>query len=189
MTDVIKHDQLVDLLNHSTLFEIFRLKLAFENELDNPMRIKEVKNLFKEGDVIEYFDYQTNNLIKATVLAKKLKYVRIINCGDGKRWKIPYYMLNINSRDFVFSAKKSELTKNSLKVGDWVGFNNNGNEITGKIERLNHKTVTLVTSHNHHWRVFYKSLYLIIEAAQSIQGQVIEYIPGQTNRSSKLDQT
>ncbi len=175
--NVIDYEQLIHLLKDASLFEIYRLKSAFENELDNPVRIREIKNLFKEGDIIEYFEAHTNNLIKATVLHKKPKYVIVMDCDGGKRWKLPYYMLKINSRDFVFNSKKNELTKNSLKVGDWVGFHHNGDEIVGQIQRLNHKTVSLVTSGNQHWRVFYKSLYLIIEGEKSIQGFVIEHMP------------
>lgn len=115
---------------------------------------------------MEYFDGQTNTYIKAKVLDKKLKNVSVVNCGDGQQWRLPYYLLKIDAREFDFSAKKSGLDKNAIKVGDWVGFNHDGREIVGQVQRLNQKTVSLLTKDRHRWRVSYRSLYSIIDSRE-----------------------
>lgn len=177
MSDVIEYDQLAAFLKNASLFETYRLSVAIQNELDNPERIEAVRKKFKEGDVIEYFLEETNTLVCAKVLKKKRKYVSVQNVGDEKRWKIPYYMININSREFNFNTPGKGLDKNSAKVGDSVGFNNDGEEVVGCIERLNPKTVSILTTKGQRWRVAYALLYTVIDgetqAVPAIDGQVL----------------
>ncbi|BCA97343.1 hypothetical protein TUM19329_37040 (plasmid) [Legionella antarctica] len=163
MNDVVDYDQLVAFLKNASLFEIYRLSVALSNELENPLRISALINKFKEGDVIEYFDATTQSFITARVLQKALKNAVVQRLDDGRQWKIPYHMLKIDSREFIFEKKERGLNKNSIKVGDYVGFSREGEEIIGCVERLNQKTVTIVTSSQHRWRVAYQLLYEIIE--------------------------
>ena len=163
MSDVVNYDDLVAFLNHASLFEVYRLSVAINNELDDPKRVSAVINKFKEGDVIEYFEEKTQCMIKARVIKKALKYVSVQNIDDSRRWKIPYYMLKIDSREFAFEKKTHGLNRNSLKVGDVVGFTRNTDEVIGRIQRLNPKTVSLMTADGHRWRVSYPCLYPVIE--------------------------
>jgi len=63
----------------------------------------------------------------------------------------------------IFENKAKGLTKNMIKVGDWVGFNHDGKEIIGQIERINQKTVSLMTTNQSRWRVYHSSLYVVID--------------------------
>ena len=45
-------------------------------------------------------------------------------------------MLKIDSREFVFEKKERGLNRNAIKVGDFVGFSREGEEIIGCVERL-----------------------------------------------------
>ena len=56
-----------------------------------------------------------------------------------------------------------KLSKNNLKVGEWVGFDRDGEQITGVVIRLNHKTVTLMSSQHHRWRVSFNHLFKIVD--------------------------
>ena len=58
--------------------------------------------------------------------------------------------------------------KNAVKVGDFVGFyhQNYGEHIAGRVERLNQKTVSLITPEKKRWRVSYQLLYPIIDGEQ-----------------------
>ena len=123
-------------LEKSSLFEIFQLSTVISNELENHNRIAAVRKTFQEGDIIDYFDESTRTIISALVLAKKNKYVSVQNCADQQRWKIPYYVIKTDDREFDFSQSGKGLTKNTLKVGDWVGFNHDGKEIIGLLFEL-----------------------------------------------------
>jgi hypothetical protein len=167
MTDVVEYDQLVAFLKHASVFEIYRLSAAIQNELENPQRLAKVNHKIKEGDFIEYFDSKTNTLIKAIVVQKALKKVVVQHVDDGRRWQIPLYWLKIDSREFVFEQATRGLSKNAVKVGDFVGFyhQNFGEHIAGRVERLNQKTVSLLTP-GKRWRVSYQLLYPIIDGEQ-----------------------
>ena len=166
MSDVVQYDQLVAFLKQASLFEIYRLSVALQIEMENPLRISALLKKFKEGDVVEYFDASTQTFIAGRVLQKALKNVVVQRLDDGRQWKIPYHMLNIDSREFVFEKKERGLNRNALKVGDFVGFSREGEEIIGRVERLNQKTVSIITASNHRWRVSYQLLYPIIEGEQ-----------------------
>ncbi|WP_423063524.1 hypothetical protein [Candidiatus Paracoxiella cheracis] len=168
MSNVICYHQLVDFLKNASLFEIYRLSTAISNELESPTRIATVRKKFKEGDFLEYFNAETNKFIAARAMKKNTKYVVVQRCDDGSQWKIPYHFLKIDARHFDFSSPTKGLNKNELKVGDWVGFDRSGEEVIGCVERLNHKTVSLVTSSGHRWRVGYSLLYRVIEGQPEV---------------------
>ena len=86
MTDIVEYDQLVAFLKNASVFEIYRLSAAIQNELENPQRLAKVNHKIKEGDLIEYFDSKTNTLIKAIVVQKALKKVVVQHVHDGRRW-------------------------------------------------------------------------------------------------------
>ncbi len=167
--EIIQYEQLVAFLKQASLFEIYRLSRAIKNELEDPERITVARKQFKEGEVVQYFDDQTNTLIPAQVIKKNQKYVLIQNCEDGRQWKLPYFLIKVNSQEFDFNSSARGLSKNALKVGDWVGFNKDGEEIVGRVERLNQKTASLITETNHRWRVAYQLLYAIIDG-QKVSG-------------------
>ena len=157
-------------LNQANLFDLYRLHVAIGNELENPKRIMAIKQLLRIGMKISYFSHVENRCIKATLLALKQKNVVVLDREQNKRFIIPYYMLNTTSIDTeIYEAKNTDaLTPNNLKVGDWVGFNKDGECIAGMIKRLNHKTVTLITKSGSQWRVAYSFLFRIHAAESAI---------------------
>lgn len=98
------------------------------------------------------------------------------NVDDGRRWQIPLYWLKIDSREFVFERAARGLNKNEVKVGDFVGFYHEKymEDITGHVERLNQKTVSIITPEAKRWRVSYQLLYLVIDGEQIELRQPIE---------------
>ncbi|MES2204792.1 MAG: hypothetical protein V4496_06190 [Pseudomonadota bacterium] len=166
MSEVVEYDQLVAFLKHASLFEIFRVSHAIQNELENPQRIFAVKEKLKEGSYVEYFEAKTQQFIRARLLKKNQKNVLVQNACDMKQWQIPYHLLKLDSREFDFrNPEKKGLHKNELSVGQWVGFTNsrNGETVVGRVQGLNQKTVSLITAQGGRWRVAYQLLYTIIE--------------------------
>lgn len=98
------------------------------------------------------------------MIHKHIKYVSIIDAEDKRRWKIAYFLLNLgNVNTDIHASHQEKLSKNNLKVGDYVGFNHDGEQIVGVITRLNHKTVSLITTNQRRWRASYSCLYKIID--------------------------
>lgn len=177
MSNVIEYDPLVSFLKQASAFEIYRMTVALQNELDNPTRLAQISTKIKVDDPVEWYDSATNAFIKAIIMGKTAKRVIVQNLHDGRRWQIPLYWLKLDSREFVFEQKEKGLNKNSIKVSDFVGFYHQklGKDITGQVERLNPKTVSILTSTQQRWRVPYSLLYPVIEGQQAEVNQVIEY--------------
>lgn len=180
MSDVVEYDQLVAFLKQASVFEIYRMSAAIQNELENPQRRSRVNNKIKEGDLVEYYYAKTNTFIKAIIIQKALKNVIVQHIDNGRRWQIPLYWLKLDSREFVFERAARGLNKNEVKVGDFVGFYHTKYEedITGRVERLNQKTVSLITPEEKRWRMPYQILYPVIDGQQIEAMQQMEFQSG-----------
>jgi len=160
----MNYTEVLNSIKNASLFDLYRLYSAISNELENSVRIKKLREKFKDGDIISYFDYSKNALIDAVVIQKKTKNVLVQNLHDKARWSIPYYWLNLDQSNVDLQLNpKEKLTKNHLKVGDCVGFNHDGAQIVGVVIRMNHKTASLLTMDDRRWRVSYGCLFKIID--------------------------
>jgi hypothetical protein len=91
--------------------------------------------------------------------------VGVQHVHDNARWKIPYHFLNIEQKDIDITCQpKEKLTKNHLKIGDFVGFNHDGQPVSGMVIRLNYKTASILAVDSRRWRVSYGCLYKVIDA-------------------------
>ncbi len=146
-------------LNKASLFDLYRLNVAIHQELNDPTRLKLIKNNLKVGQLISYFDEAENRLIEATIIKLKRTKVLVENQHDDVQWNIPYYFINIDNLDTNINLKEKEKTnKNHIKVGDHVCFKDKeGNELFGEVIKLNPKTAGVLVG-NTKWRVAYSLL-------------------------------
>ena len=169
-------------LEGASLFDMYRLSVAINKELDDPNRIEQIKRMINKGDVITYFESSQNRLVQAKVLGIKRTRVHVEDLHDMKKWTIPFHMINIEdvSTDITHPTKPKGMNRNELKIGDFVGFRSKHNKnVRGQVIRLNSKTVSLFVEPDEKWRVSYSMLYPIVdgETAQErkfIEGVVIE---------------
>ena len=162
----MNYTDVMNALKTASLFDLFRLGIAISHEVENPDRIKAVRLAFKVGDTVSFFDEKENGLRPGVVIEKTIKYVCLRDEKDPYRlWKVPYCFLNLSNVDTDIRCQHREkLSKNHLKIGDSVGFNRDGRQISGIVTRLNYKTVSLITADSHRWRASYGCLYKIIDA-------------------------
>ena len=154
-------------LNKASLFDLYRMQVAIDQQLDNPARIKQVKRLIKPGMEISYFDSTQNRLIDATVISLRQSRLLVENKHDGKRWTINFYMVNLDRVETDISTHQV-IDRTQLKVGDSVGFYNRENKETyGKVIKLNQKTATVFVSGASKWRVSYQLLFKLIDIEKS----------------------
>jgi hypothetical protein len=166
-------------LNDASLFDLYRLRVAISKELENAKRINEVKKRIQKGDVISYFEENENRLIQAEVIELRRTRVLVKNKHDMKQWIVPFYMINIEelSTDIRYSTKTMGMNKNEIRKGDLVGFRNKNNKnVSGKVIRLNPKTVTVFVEPNQEWRVPYSMLCPIIDGEIAPERKFIEGI-------------
>lgn len=165
-------------LEQLSLFELSRLRSAITKTLDDPERNEAIKRHIKVGMKITYYSSRTNNLIEATIVDIRNTRVSVINSSDGEKWNIKLYSINLNDVDIDIAPKKTSghLDRNSLKVGDKVGFmsDKGGHEVYGVVTKLNPKTARVTLTTGDKWVVYYPSLFLITEGySSSSDGQLL----------------
>lgn len=189
----MNYSEILDTIKQASLFDLYRLNIMISYELENPKRIQQVRNTFKEGDIVSYLNTSSNRLEQAKVLQKNPKYVLVENISDHKRWNVRYCALNLKNIDFDLhnTSSKGKLSKGDLRVGEVVGFNKDGTQIVGIITRLNYKTVTINTKDNHRWRVSYNYLFKIIDADlvnQFDPKQIAVWIQDENNKGKDVEE-
>lgn len=169
-------------LESLSLFELNRLRSAISIALDDPVKNQSIKNHLKVGMKITYFSSDKNNLIEATVVDIRKTRASVVNTDDGTTWNINFYLINLQGIDVNIVPKRSfgGLDRNSLKVGDHVGWHSKlGYELYGVIEKLNPKNALIRLSDGQQWTVSYSLLFLIMDGVSiqsrnlCIEGEVI----------------
>ena len=160
------YSRVFDDLSSASLFDLFRLSMAIEQQLDKPERIAQVRVRLRPGMEITFFDGERNHLVKATIIKLNRTRLDVHNHLDHRTWSIRYCMVNLENveTDIQINAKSKGVERSQLKVGDLVGFMNKQNqEKYGYITGLNQKTVSILVNDCEHWRVAYSFLFPIIE--------------------------
>jgi hypothetical protein len=155
------YSALKELLLKLSLFDLHRLNAIIYNELEHPDRIAEIRNSIAVGSQIEYMNYRTNSMVTAIVLQKNLKQLLVSKCDDGRDYWIRYHMVNLSGP--IVKPVTNKLDKNTVSVGDIVGFEYEGQKIIGQVIKLNPKTAGILTNSNRKWKVSYGLLFPIIE--------------------------
>ena len=162
------YSRVFDDLSSASLFDLFRLSIAIEQQIDKPERIAQVRMRLRPGMEITFFDGERNHLVKATIIKLNRTRLDVHNHLDHRTWSIRYCMVNLENveTDIQINAKSKGVERSQLKVGDLVGFVDKQNqEKYGYITGLNQKTVSILVNDREHWRVAYSFLFPIIEGA------------------------
>jgi len=162
----MNYTHILNELKQANVFELYRLSVAINKELENPNRIVAIKKRLWVGMELSYFHHIENRLKQAKLLEIKQKNVLLLDYQKDDRLIVPYFMLNIDGADTEIHETQTNgsLTANNLRVGDCVAFNKDGQTIAGMIKRINLKTVSLVTRDNRRWRVAYSYLHRVHES-------------------------
>lgn len=173
-------------LNSASAFELYRMRAAIDRVLDEPRWVLAVQSRLQVGQPVEYFDTQANLLRRGQVLELRRKQAVILDRDDGRRWLIPYVAINLDGADVqIREQQKQGLGRNEVAIGEVVGFiDRNQQQRSGRITRLNDKTVTLLCN-NQQWRVAYSLLHRVVES-DVIEQNVLE--PNYTLLNARVDE-
>jgi hypothetical protein len=153
-------------LQLASLFALYRLRVAIEQQLDSPERIEQVRVRLRPEMTIDYFDEAENRLVKANIVELNRTRLVIENHEDRKRWSIRFCAVNLDGVpvDLHPVSEQMPLEKSLLQVGALVGFRDRQNrERVGRVQGLNQKTVTVLTNDGQRWRVAYAFLFRIMD--------------------------
>lgn len=163
-------------LNEASPFELFRLRAAIGVVLDDPARLAAIQAQLRVGQLVDYFDARANAQRRGSILDLRRKTALIRDHGDGRRWLIDYPSINLAGAAVDIRQPASRgLHRHEVAVGEIVGYlDRQGQERSGKVVRLNDKTVSLVVGHEQ-WRVAYSLLHRVME------GDISEAAPATTS--------
>jgi hypothetical protein len=167
-----------------SLFELNRLHSAIGRLLDDTAKNEAIKYHLKVGMKINYFNSDTNSLIEATIVEIRKTRVSVVNIHDGKRWNIKFSLINLQGIDINIAPKRHDgnLNRNSLKVGDSVGWNSKlGCDLYGIIEKLNPKKALIRLGNGELWTVSYSLLFLVMDGVITKQNNQL-YFEGEVIR-------
>ncbi len=167
-------------LQKASSFDLFRLQSAINHLLDDPTRIQAQKRQLTVGSSISYFDSKQNRLVMANLLEVRKTRAVVADLDSGKRWTIPFYMINIEGAETQIDPGKKGLDRLSLQVGQSVSFyGRDGEMVYGQITKLNPKRDKIKTDRGI-WTVPYSMLFSVIDGEQAqeqlsiLDGEVVK---------------
>ena len=166
----MNYTNILEELENATLFDMYRLVHALDNELKNPNKIKLIKNNLRVGQVVSYFNNTSNKLEDVEIIKLNKTRCTVKKLHDESLWDILYASINMENTDInINTNQKYGLNKNQISIDEILTFLDNDNNIKyGKVIRLNQKSVTLLVD-NEKWRVGYG----ILSKNTDIDGTVI----------------
>lgn len=162
-------------IRQASPFDLHRLRVLIDHLLDDPKTIQRVRSQLRVGMVSSYFDPESNRMIEVTIDRIKRTNVDATEVESGRGWNLPIYMLNLEQVSIeVAPATTGTLDRNSLSVGDLVGFRGSDGElIYGEVIKLNPKRCKVRTQDGI-WNVYYRSLFPVIDGEQGARYRIID---------------
>lgn len=158
----MNNSELIKQFEKLSLFELWRIQCVIDQLLEAPEKIASIKRALHPGMEISYFEKVINRTITAVVLNVNKTRALVLNKEDGKRWNIPFYMLNLEkvNTNITTTPTQGKYSKINFKVGDNVGWMSPtfGKETFGKIVKLNPKYARVILSDGRLWNVPYNML-------------------------------
>lgn len=165
----MNYSEILAQLKAASAFDLYRLRAAIDRALDEPAWMVAVQARLNVGQTVEYFDPQANASHVGQVLELRRKQAVVLDKATGKRWLISYAAINLDGADVEIRERPRQgLGRNEVAIGDRVGFvGRDGRERSGRIIRLNDKTVTL-DCENQQWRVSYSLLHRVLDSDANV---------------------
>ncbi|MBP9713913.1 MAG: hypothetical protein KBD60_09525 [Sterolibacterium sp.] len=162
----MNYTEILSTLNQASAFDLYRLRAAIDQVLDQPGWMTAVRARLRTGITIEYFEPQANRAFKGQLLEMRRKQAVILNLETQKRWLISYSAINLDGTDVEIREQPQQgLSRHAVAIGDIVGFiDREQQQRSGKILRLNDKTVSLQVG-NQRWRVAYALLHRVVDSS------------------------
>jgi hypothetical protein len=175
----MNYSEIMNELEQASLFDIYRLKVAMSALLEQPEKIRALKQQLRVGMQISYFSFKSNALVNGILEEIQRTCVCVRNANDGRKWSVPLYALNLANVNTDINLKQTQekYDRNQFHVGENISFiGKNEIETYGTITQLNPKTASIITRDGSRWRVSYSHLFKIFdsEAKETAPRQMID---------------
>lgn len=166
----MEYSKILEQLQQSSAFDLYRLHTAIGRMLDDPNRIFQIKKHIRTGDQVEYFEATEYRAVKARVISFQRSRVLVENQQDKRKFSIPYYALNT---DNIAAPQQASgvIGKNEVETGQILGFyDRDGQQHQGKVVEINNNTLTMETEQGV-WRVNFSQIFKPIEQAAAANAE------------------
>ncbi len=79
------YSKIIEELSKASSFDLYRLRVAINQQLENPHRLSEIKKCLKPGQKISYFDETENRLMEASILKTMRTRLLVKNFDDQQK--------------------------------------------------------------------------------------------------------
>lgn len=167
----MNYTKITEELENASLFDLYRLYHILSDEIENPKRIRTVKNSLRKGQVVSFYNAKHNKLDDAEIIEMNKINCVIRDLSNDSLWTTPYAAINLDSVDVTINTnQKYGFKKHQIAIGEVLTFLDKENEQRyGKVIRLNQKSVTLLVD-DVKWRVSYS----LLGKSTDIDGNVID---------------
>ena len=167
----MNYTNILEELNNASLFDMFRLTHALNNEIKDSNKIKLIKNNLRVGQIVSHFNNDCNTLEDVEIIKLNKTRCTVRKLNDESLWDVVYASINMDNADInINTNQKYGLTKNQISIDEILIFlDNDNNPKYGKVIRLNQKSVTLLVN-DEKWRVGYG----LLSKHKDIDGTVME---------------
>jgi len=160
-------DLIVSQLDQATAFDLYRLQAAIARLMEDPQRLDAIKRCLRPGMEVSYFDAQKNRLFPVRILEIRRTRVVVEVLPSGEHWAVPLFAINLEGANTDIKARKRELDRVSLRIGDAVGFTGkDGHDHFGQVVKLNPKRAKIDTGECV-WAVPYRLLFPVVDGERA----------------------
>ena len=109
-------------LKAASAFDLYRLRAAIDRTLDEPAWMLAVQARLRVGQMVEYFDPQSNASHAGQLLELRRKQAVVLDKTINQRWLISYAAINLDGADVEIREKPRQASvAMKWQSGDW-GF-------------------------------------------------------------------
>ncbi|MDQ7084445.1 MAG: hypothetical protein Q9M36_05735 [Sulfurovum sp.] len=115
----MNYSQILKDLEEATLFDLYRLTSALQEEMESVEKIRKVRSSLRVGQVISWFESSTHRLVKAQILKLNKTRCLVESIESAEKWNIVYASINTDDKAIHINMnQKKGLKKSELSVGD-----------------------------------------------------------------------
>ncbi len=162
--------RMLDVLQHASSLELFRLRTVIDRMLSDPGRILRVRAAVHLGQTVRYLDGDTGQMRSGIVIAMRDTQVFVQDERTRSTWKLPYAAIEPPAGAPERAARAADVptapppSRDDFRRGEKVAFEDKHlNTVVGTIVRINQRTATVDADDGRSWRVGFGLLRRVVD--------------------------
>jgi hypothetical protein len=163
--------RLLEVLQHASNLQLFRLNSVIERMLADPRRILQVRKDLHLGQTVRFMDWRDGRMRTGKIIAMKDTQLTAHEDGTRSSWTVPYTAVEPPAPGATRPAAATpeppsapRAGRNDFRCGEKVAFEDKHlNTIVGTIVRINQRTATIDPGDGMSWRVDFSLLRHVVD--------------------------